>query len=74
MRKIKKRMVARVALLDRGRADTDTSGSLQRLLILCGNPPLKAAGSFLCYRGAVQLIGLFLAALLLAVALVGLML
>ena len=49
-------------------------GGLQRLLILCGNPPSKAAGSFLCYRGAVQLIGLLLAALLLVVALVGLML
>jgi hypothetical protein len=33
----------------------------------------KAAGSFLWYRGAVQVVGLFLAALLLVVILVGLM-
>jgi hypothetical protein len=47
-------------------------GGPQRLLILCGNPPPKAAGSFLCYRGdVVWMIGLFVVALLLVVALVG---
>ena len=50
-------------------------GGPQRLLILCGNPPPKAAGSFLCYRGdVVRMIGLFVAALLLVVALVVVML
>ncbi len=49
-------------------------GGPQRLLILCGNPPPKAAGPFLCYRGDVRMIGLFLAALVLVVALVGVML
>jgi hypothetical protein len=48
-------------------------GGPQRLLILCGNPPPKAAGSFLWYRGDVRMIGLFVAALLLVVALVGVM-
>ena len=50
------------------------SGGPQRLLILCGNPPPKAAGSFLCYRGDVGIIGFFLAALLVVLALVGAML
>ena len=50
-------------------------GGPQRLLILCGNPPPKAAGSLLRYRGdIVRMIGLFVAALVLVVALVVVML
>ena len=49
-------------------------GGPQRLLILCGNPLLKSPGLFLCYRGDVGVIGLFVAALLVVVALVGVML
>jgi hypothetical protein len=49
-------------------------GGPQRLLTPLWKPPSKAAGPFLCYSVGVQLIGLFLAALLLVVALVGLML
>jgi hypothetical protein len=37
-------------------------------------PLLKPPGLFLCYRGDVQIVGLFVAALLLVVALVGVML